>query len=333
MEEEGISTQVTEPERVFDPYEATLGLRHRDIIHMLEILSEPQAPRPNKIKALRLLNEVLPGRQHEAEMYGAFDILRPYLMQPPNGLLLNTLVCFNKLVHTEDLARHMLPDIPRIVEIIAPEFEPPLRTEAARLLKIIAEFVGAESPFLSGAVPRELVAAVSDHEATPEFLKEAYLFLSRLVNQQNIRIPLIDSTDFLNILVKSFAKEEIREACIILSSNIAMDPQHKGKLALLNADILPALRDFLRSEDEKLRYSILSLLCLLGVPKDGKSDIATDEQLPDLINEIIEKDPDPACKLAAEEVKFQVCELPMARALMGVDDSGENKKKKYVIYP
>jgi hypothetical protein len=40
------------PERVFDPFEASFGLRHRDIIHMLEILGDAQAPTPNKIKAL-----------------------------------------------------------------------------------------------------------------------------------------------------------------------------------------------------------------------------------------------------------------------------------------
>ncbi|OHS98820.1 hypothetical protein TRFO_01887 [Tritrichomonas foetus] len=326
MEDVNTAPQSAPPERVFDPYEATLGLRHRDIIHMLEILSEPQAPRANKIKALRLLNEVLPGRQHEAEMNGAIDILRPYLMQPPNGLLLNTLVAFNTLINTEDLAKKMLQDIPRIVEIIAPEIEPPLRREAARLLRIIAEFVGPESPFLSGAVPKGLVAAVSDRDSQPEFLLEAYGLLSRLTNQQNIRIPLIDSNDFLTIMVRSFSKPMLRQVTIILASNIAMDPSHRGKLALLNADILPNIEEFLKSEDEKLRYAVLSLISLLGVPKEGKNDIATDEQLPDLINNIIKNDPDESCRKAADEVKILVSELPLGRAIMGGgEDDNQNK--------
>ncbi|KAK8882343.1 hypothetical protein M9Y10_044985 [Tritrichomonas musculus] len=324
MEDGAQAPQSAPPERVFDPFEATLGLRHRDIIHMLEILSEPQAPRANKIKALRLLNENLPGRQHEAEMNGALDILKPYLMQPPNGLLLNTLVCFNTLINTEDLARKMLPDVPRIVEIISPDLEPPLRIEAAKLLRIIAEFVGEESPFISGGVPKGLVAAVSDHDATPEFLREAYGLLSRLANQQNIRIPLIGSEDFLSILVRSFAKPMLRQVSIILASNIAMDPSHRGKLALLNADILPNIAGFLKSEDEKLRYAILSLIALLGVPKDGKNDIATDDQLPDLINNIIKNDPDESCRNAADEVRVLVSELPYGRAIMGGPEEENN---------
>lgn len=324
MEEGTPAPQSAPPERVYDPFDPTLGLRHRDIIHMLEILNEPQAPRASKIKALRLLDENLPGRQHEAEMYGAIDTLRSFLMQPPNGLLLNTLVCFNTLINTEDLARKMLPDIPRIVEIISPEIEPPLRIEAAKLLRIIAEFVGEESPFISGGVPKGLVTAVSDRDATPEFLREAYGLLSRLANQQNIRIPLISSEDFLTILVRSFAKPMLRQVSIILASNIAMDPSHRGKKALLDADILTNIEGFLKSDDAKLRYAILSLIALLGVPKEGKNDIATDDQLPDLINDIIKNDPDESCRKAADEVKVLVSELPLGRAIMGGPEEAEN---------
>lgn len=314
------SNNNSQADKPFDPFEATLGLRHRDIQHMLEILGDPQAPKPNKIKALRILNEVLPGREHEANMKGAVDILRPYLMQPPNGLLLNTLVAFNTMIITQDLAKKMLPDVPRIVEIVHPDIEPPLRREAAMLLRKIAEFVGPEPPFLAGSVPTALVASVASRESQPEFLLEAYGLLSRLTNKQNIRVPLIDSQDFLTILVRSFSNPTLRNVTIILASNIAMDPSHRGKLALLNADILPNIVDFLESSDAKLRYSILSLLALLGVPKDGKSNIATDEKLPDAIKKIIQDDEDESCRKAAEEVRILVSELPLGKAIMGGDD-------------
>jgi hypothetical protein len=303
-------------DRVFDPFEASLGLLHRDITHMLEILSDPQSPKPNRIKALRILNEVLPGREHEAEAHGAIDILRPYLMQPPNGLLLNTLVALNTLIHTEDLARKMLEDVPRIVEIIAPSLEPPLRQEAARLLRIIAEFTGPEPPFLAGSVPMAFVEAVGSRESKPEFLREAYGLLSRLTNKQNIRVPLFDSSDVLTILVRSFSDPTLLNVSIIFASNIAMDPSHRAKLALLNADILPALADYLKSPDPKLRYAVLSLISLLAVPKDGKHDIATDDKIPEYVIDIIENDKDEDCKAAAKEVRVLVSELPFGDAIM-----------------
>jgi hypothetical protein len=304
-------------ERQFDPFEATLGLRHRDIMHMLEILGDPQAPKPNKIKALRILNEVLPGRQHEADMHGAIDILRPYLMQPPNGLLLNTIVAFNTLIHTDDLARKMLQDVPRIVEIIDPAIERPLRREAAKLLRLIAEFVGPEPPFLAGTVPSAFVAAVGSRESEPEFLFEAYRLLSRLTNKQSIRGPLCESSDVLTILVRSFSNPTLRHVALIFASNIAMDPLHRAKTALLNTDILPNISEYLKSPDANLRYAVLSLIALLAVPKEGKSDIAQDENLPTYINEIIAADPDQSCKDAANRVKVLVSELPAGRAIMG----------------
>jgi hypothetical protein len=67
-------------------------------------------------------------------MHGTIAILRPFRMRRPNGLLLNTMAVLNTLINTEDLARKLVPDVPRILEIIAPSVEPPLRREAARLL-------------------------------------------------------------------------------------------------------------------------------------------------------------------------------------------------------
>jgi hypothetical protein len=317
---ETAAVSATPADPVFSPYEATLGLRHRDIIHLLEILDDPQAPVPDRIKSLRLLNEVLPGRQHEAEMYGAIDKLRPYLMQPANGLLINSIVAFNTLINTEDLARKMLQDVPRIVEIIAPDVEPPIRREAAKLLRIIAEFVGPEAPFLAGSVPWSLVEAVASRPIDPEFLVQAYGLMSRLANKQQVRVPLFESTDALTILVRSFSNPILRNVALIFASNIAMDPSHRGKSALLNADILPNLVEYLSSPDAKLRLTVLSLLALLAVPKEGKHDVATDDSLPAEISRVIENDPDDDCKKAAIEVRTLVCEYPMGRALFGAGD-------------
>jgi hypothetical protein len=284
---------------------------------MLEILENPQAPRPNKIKALRLLDEVLPGRQHEADMHGAIEILRPFLMQPPNGLLLNTIVVFNTLINTEDLARKILPDVPRIVEIIAPSIEPPLRREAAKLLRIIAELVGCEpTQFREGSVPASLALAVGTRESEPDFLFQAYGFLSRLTSKQQIRGPLVDSSDVLTILVRSFSNPKLRNVALMFASGIAMDPLHRGKTALLAADILPNIADYLTSPDPDLRYGILSLVALLAVPKEGKEEIAGDQKLPDFVNAIIKNDKEERCKEAAREVKVLVSELPFGRAIM-----------------
>jgi hypothetical protein len=271
------------------------------------------------------LNEVLPGRQHEAEMHGVIDILRPYLMQPANGLLLNSLVAFNTLINTEDLARKLLQDIPQIVEVIEPSVEPPLRREAAKLLRIIAEFVGPEPPFLAGGVPSALVQAVGCRPIDAEFLVQAYGLMSRLANKQQIRVPLFESTDALTILVRSFSNPLLRNVALIFASNIAMDPSHRGKSALLNADILPNMVEYLSSPDPRLRLTVLSLLALLAVPKEGKHDIATDDALPPAILHVIDHDDDESCKKAAIGVRTLVCEYPMGRALFGMGDAPPNQ--------
>ena len=305
----------------WDPFEPTLGLRHRDISHLLEILSNPQAPKASKIKSLHLLIEVIPGRQHEADQKGAIDILRPFLMQEPNGLLLNTLVVFNALINTKDLAQKILDDVPRIVELVHPEMEKPIRVEAARLLRVIAEYVGPEVQFQSGSVPSQLVAAVASRDCDTDFLLEGFRLLSRITNKQNIRVPLIDNNDFLLALVRSFSNQRLREAAFNLAANIAMDPSHRGKLALLNAEILTAIEGYLTSEDAQLRLTTLSLLALLAVPKDGKQMIATDPELPEMINNIARNDSDEKCKKAALGLRVLVMEHPIGQAILGsLDD-------------
>ncbi|OHT07643.1 hypothetical protein TRFO_24142 [Tritrichomonas foetus] len=184
-------------------------------------------------------------------------------------------------------------------------------------MKTIAEFLGPVTPFLTGSVPKQLVEAVSSRQSTQSFLLHAFRLLSRLTNNQSIRIPLIENIDFLTILVRSFSSSDLRQAAIICSSNIAMDPSHRGKIALLNADILLSISAFLESTDPLIRYAILSLIALLAVPKDGKHKISTDRDLPDLINRIAKDDDDESCREAASEVRVLVSELPLGKAILG----------------
>jgi hypothetical protein len=145
--------------------------------------------------------------------------------------------------------------------------------------------------------------------------------MSRLANKQQIRVPLFDSTDALTILVRSFSNPLLRNVALIFASNIAMDPSQRGKKALLNVDILPNLVEYLKSPDPKLRLTVLSLLALLAVPKEGKHDIATDDALPFVIAGLIDNDPDESCKKAAIGVRVLVCEYPMGRALFGAGEA------------
>lgn len=303
------------PKKIYDPFEPTLGLRHRDIQHQLEILSNAAAPKASKIKALHTLTEVIPGRQHEADMYNAIEILRQFLMQPPNGLLLNALVVFNGLINTADLAKKLIEDVPRIVELLAPEMEKPIRKEAAQLLRCIAEHLGPEVQFQSGYVPSQLAASVSYKDSDTDFLLQAFRLLSRLTNKQNIRAPLIDSTDFLRILVESISNPELRAASIILASNIAMDPTDRGKLALLNAEIIVPVRGVITSHDQQLRLSAITLLALLAVPKDGKHMMATDQELPRMVSDAVKYDPDEKCRDAARGLCTLIIEHPVGKAI------------------
>lgn len=109
----------------------------------------------------------------------------------------------------------------------------------------------------------------------------------------------------------------LRNVALIFASNIAMDPSHRGKRALLDADILTNIVDFLKSPDTQLKSAVLSLVALLAVPKEGKNDIATDDQMPTIITDIIKNDKDEACRKAAESVRTLVCELPLGKAIMG----------------
>ncbi|KAH0794490.1 Phosphoribulokinase / Uridine kinase family protein [Histomonas meleagridis] len=316
MEEKKKFTYGKMYERKYDPFDPTLGMMHLDIVHMLDIIDNPQATKANKIKALRLLNEVLPGRQQEANSHNAINIIRPFLMQPPNGLLLNSLCVFNTLINTADIAKAMLPDVPRLAEILNPDNEPPIRFEAAKLLRIIAEFVGPEPPFLSGSVPSWLTTAVSSDDSDPQFLFQAYGLLSKLANKQSIRIPLVDSSNFLKILNNSFSNPQLCNASIILASNIAMDTSHRGKIALINSGILPNISECLKNNDSKIRYGALSLMALLAVPLQGKTSIATNENLPKQIVEIENNDQDEGCRKAAAGVHVIVAELPMAKEIL-----------------
>lgn len=188
--------------------------------------------------------------------------------------------------------------------------ENPLRYEAAALLRKIADLVGCETQFQAGSTPSQLVQSVAYKHSEPKFLLEAFRLLSRLVNKQNLRVPLIDSSDFLINLVRSFSNSFLRDSAINLAANIAMDPSMRGKSALLDADVLSAIGPYLSDPDKEVRFSVISLLALLGVPKDGKIMITAEPNIPKIIVDIIQNDPDESCKKAANEVRICVSELP-----------------------
>jgi hypothetical protein len=169
--------------------------------------------------------------------------------------------------------------------------------------------------------PSEIVRSISARQTDAEFIREMFGMLSRLANTAPIRLPLCTSIEFLTMLVRSLSNPFLRNAAVLLASNIAMDPTHQGKLALLSCDILPSVAPYLHSTDAHVRYSILSLLCLLAVPKDGKHIISTDRDLPDTINAIARGDDDDKCREAAAELKVLVTELALGKAIIGTGKS------------
>lgn len=297
--------------------EARLGLWHRDVIHMLDILSSSNYPDNEKLVALRLLREVLPNRQQEAAIANAIQILTPYLYQANTGLLLNTLAVFIKYVITIPLAKSLLPDIPQIVKLLDSNNIVPIRRDSAHLLQIIADFVGPDPAFLSDNVPQDIVNALSFRDNNVQFLVPAFGILLRICNSPIIREPLLNSPIFMQSLIRGFSNSILRQETILLSSSLAMDPTHKAKIALVSNDVLSCLVPFLDSLDLDLRRSSLSLIALLSVPREGKHKIATDQDLPFLIEQIAESDSDELCRKAAIEIKKQVCELPLGKAILG----------------
>ncbi|KAK8894506.1 hypothetical protein M9Y10_022940 [Tritrichomonas musculus] len=311
-----------------DPYEISLGLGHREISHLLEIIYDQQATRMDKIKALRLLNDVLPGREAEAIQLHAFDALRPLLLQQNNGLLLHTLVALNTLISTIQDAEKLSSDIPRIVEVIDPENEVPLRIAAATLLSHIAELLGPIDPFIEGDVPIKIVAAAASKYSTPPLLAELFRLLSRLTNKQKVRVPLIENKDLLKVIVKSIANPDLQMLVINLAENVAMDSGNNGKLALLDVDILDELGPLLSSPKVTVRMATISLITLLSVPKEGKERIAMERSIADTLKNISESDPDLECRRAALKCRIIVAELPFGKVIVGdIVDPSEPVRK------
>lgn len=300
-----------------DPYEISLGLGHREISHLLEIIYDQQATRMDKTKALRLLNDILPGREAEAIELHAFDALRPLLLQQNNGLLLHTLIALNTLISTILDADMLTQDIPRIVEIVNPDNEVPLRIAAAALLRNIAELLGPVPQFVEGDVPIKLVAAAASKYSTQPLYAELFPLLSRLTNQQKIRVPLIESQNLLKVLVQSIQNPELQMLAINLAENVAMDSGNNGKLALLEADILDQLGPLLSSPTVTVRMATISLITLLSVPREGKERIAMERGIADTLKKISESDPDLECRRAATKCRIIVAELPFGKVIVG----------------
>ena len=300
-----------------DPYEISLGHGHREISHLLEIIYDQQASRIDKTKALRLLNDILPGHEAEAIQLHAFDALRPLLNQPNNGLLLHTLVALNTLISTIYDAEKLTEDIPRIVEVIHPDNEIPLRTAAASLLRHISELLGPVDPFIEGDVPIKIVASAASKYSAIPLKKELFILLSRITNMQNVRVPLIENEELLKIIVDSIKNPELQMPAINLAENIAMDSGHNGKLALLNVDVLDELVPLLESPAVSVRMASIALMTLLSVPKEGKERIAMERTIPDALKKISEEDADLECRRAAYKCRVIVAELPLGKVMVG----------------
>jgi hypothetical protein len=225
-----VKTQSDFPDQPLDPHEAELGLRHRDIDHMLEILSDPQSPRPNRLKAFRFLKEVIPDHEQYVAKHGAIPIITAYLYDQPKGLVLHAISALVSLVLTEDLAKMLSAEVSRVLEFIDPEEEASLRFESATLLRIIAEFTWPIRKFVAEPGPSRLVRAMSGRQSDVLFIEQMFGLLSRVANAAIVRTTLCDSMEFLMLLVRSFTNVASRHRAIILASTIAMDPTHKAKL-------------------------------------------------------------------------------------------------------
>lgn len=301
----------------YDPYEISLGYGHQEISHLLFIIQDEESPKANKLKSFMLLSELFTGREAESIQLKAFEVLKPYLLEPPNSLLLNTLICMEKLVNTKQNAMIIADYIPRIAQIAHPEIEVPLRYASASLLVKLAEFVGPIPQFIEGDVPVLLTVATVASKSQKPLLTIMFYLLSRLTNVQNVRVPVISSKDLLTILVESIDDDDLRKNAMILAQNIAMDRSHHGKTALLQSDILQKMLPLLNSGDIDTRMSALSLIALLAVPKDGKEFLS---KLPDIANrlkEISEIDSDLNCRRAAYKCRIFIAELPAGRAIIG----------------
>jgi len=297
--------------------DVTIGLRHREISHLIEILSEPQSKNAQKIKALRLLHEVLPGRQQEAIFHNIIGITKDFLLQKPNGILLNTLVLYNILVNDPNTAHQLSPFIPKLVDLISPEAEVPIKMESISLLRRISSFIGPVEEFITEGLPKTLISHVSSRFNDQVFLQEAFVLISRLISSPTYMGIIIQTSSFLMLLVRSFSNISLRSPTISLASSIAMEPSHKGKIALIQADVFSSISPFLDSRDSELKFSILSLIALLTVPREGKHKVSTDQEIPDLINRISQYDNNEKCRKVAESIRILVSEIPLGEAIMG----------------
>ena len=301
----------------FDEYEISMGYGHQEILHLLGIVIDDVAPKAKKIKALRLLADIFPGREDEAIQLNAISVIKPFLAQQPNGLLLHSISAITALVNNADHANFIVSDIPKIVKILSPDVEPPLRLAAATLLCRIAEFVGPVNEFTQDKIPTDLVTAVAYKDSSKEFINEMFYLLSRLTNVQKVRVPIISSTELLARICKSISDPYLSDSAMILSNNIAMDKSHHGKIALLNSGIIDVINPLLRSDDKEIRMSALSLIALLAVPKDGKELLSTMPDTADLLQKISETDPDMICRDTAMKCRIFIAEIPFGKAIVG----------------
>jgi hypothetical protein len=319
---DSLSRRVPYPDKPFreqhDPHEISLGHGHRELAHLIEIVADASAPKAAKTKALRLLADVLPGREAEALELGALAPLRALLRGArADGLVLHALVCLDRVVDTAPQAQALAPDIPPIVDLLEPEREPPLRRAAAALLRHLADLLGPAREFIDGNVPIKIVAAAASPLTGAALLPELFDLLARLTNTQDVRVPLIANQGLLDAVVRAVRAPALRARAVNLAENIAMDISHAGKRALLEAGVLEELPPLLRDRDPGTRMSALALLALLAVPKEGKEMVAMAADLCHALRDISERDADLGCRRAAYRARIIVAELPMGRSVVG----------------
>jgi hypothetical protein len=95
-------------------------------------------------------------------------------------------------------------EVSRLLAVIDPEEEPPLKLESGALLRIIAEFTWPIREFVTEPGPSRLLHAISGHQSEVAFIDETFGLLSRLANAAPVRSRKKVDKNGKNILNETF---------------------------------------------------------------------------------------------------------------------------------